>query len=106
MTPIVVSSCGEQVSIPVESVELLIPGLRQKWKRKINLDVWQSIQLIATVLPENATNKKVVWSSSNNGKATVSQDGWVTTFRAGPVFITVTTEDGGYTDTCELLIWG
>ena len=59
--------------------------------------------LTATVKPDNATNKNVTWSSSNTSVATVL-NGKVTALRAGAAIITVTTEDGGKTATCEVTV--
>ena len=59
--------------------------------------------LTATVNPSNATNKTVTWSSSDKTVATVS-DGKVTALKAGKATITVKTEDGGKTATCEVTV--
>ena len=63
-------------------------------------------QLVATVLPSNATNKDLVWSSSNTIVATVDSDGIVTAVNAGTATITVTTQDGGYSASCTVSIIG
>lgn len=66
-----------------------------------------TVQLTATIYPTYASNKNVTWSSSNTNRATVDDDGLVTIVSGctnGTVTITVTTEDGGYTDTCEITI--
>jgi uncharacterized protein YjdB len=60
------------------------------------LAVGYKIALAAKVLPANATNTAVIWSSSNNNVATVSSSGFFTTVGAGSATITVTTVDGGY----------
>lgn len=65
-------------------------------EHSVNLKQGETFQLIATVQPDNATNKKVIWSSSNETIASVSQDGLVTVNSAGEANITVTTEDGGF----------
>lgn len=62
-----------------------------------------SSTLVATVLPENATNKAVNWESSNPSVATVD-DGVVTSVGSGSATITVTTVDGGYTATCSVTV--
>ena len=68
------------------------------------MEVCLSKQLTATVLPADATNKKVIWSSSDEGVAKVSQTGFVTGVSEGTATITVTTEDGGFTAQCVFTI--
>jgi len=62
------------------------------------------MQLIATVLPANATNQNVTWSSSDNSIATVNSNGLVTAVALGSATITVTTEDGGHTATSVITV--
>jgi GH43 family beta-xylosidase/uncharacterized protein YjdB len=59
-----------------------------------------TIQLTANVLPADAANKAVTWSSSNPAAATVDETGLVKVLAAGTAVITATTADGGYTATC------
>lgn len=60
--------------------------------------------LSATVAPNNATNKNVTWTSSANSVATVDADGTVHAVANGTATITVTTEDGSFTDNCEVTV--
>ena len=60
--------------------------------------------LTATVYPTNATNKGVIWRSANPSVATVSEIGVVTAVGAGTTVITVTTWDGGFSDTCTVTV--
>lgn len=69
----------------------------------LELEETQTATLVATVLPENAANKKVLWSS-NNGKVATVADGVVTAVSEGEATIMVTTEDGGFTATCEVTV--
>jgi hypothetical protein len=68
----------------------------------LELEEGDAEQLGAEVEPFDATNKEVVWSSSNDGIATVNQDGIVEAIAAGNAVISVTTDDGGFTDTCAV----
>lgn len=63
----------------------------------IELKVGETSSLVATVNPENATNKNVTWRSSDALVASVDNNGKVTALKAGSANITVTTEDGGKT---------
>ena len=70
----------------------------------LTLNVGETAQLTATVLPETATNRNVTWSSNAPGVATVNSSGKVTAVSAGTATITVTTADGGKTATCEVTV--
>ena len=70
----------------------------------ITLDVGGSKTLTATVVPDNATNKKVRWTSDNETAATVSEDGVVTAVAGGTAVITATTHDGLFTATCTVTV--
>jgi uncharacterized protein YjdB len=72
-------------------------------------------RLSANITPLNADNKNVSWSSNNSAIASVSNGpteadpqapvaGTVTAHSAGNVVITVTTQDGGKTDTCAVSV--
>lgn len=78
-------------SVPVSGVSLS--------KTSSTLKVGATETLTATVSPSNATNKSVTWSSGNSSVATVS-NGTVTAKGKGSCYITVSTQDGGYTATC------
>lgn len=68
-----------------------------------SVEAGSTVQLTETVLPSNATDKSVSWSSSNTSVATVS-GGLVTGVSAGSATITVTTNDGGLTATCAVTV--
>jgi len=62
------------------------------------LTIGDSLTLRATVLPENATNRDVIWSSEDSAVATVA-DGVVFAVDTGVAGIIVTTENGEHSDT-------
>lgn len=69
-----------------------------------SLTVGDTLQLVATVYPVNATNKAVTYASSDAEVASVSETGLVTALSAGTATITVTTTDGSKTDTSSITV--
>ncbi|WP_161595770.1 Ig-like domain-containing protein [Flavobacterium pectinovorum] len=68
------------------------------------LSVGGTQQLTPTVLPSNATNKTVSYSSNNTGVATVNGSGLITAIASGSATITVTTQDGAKTATSAITV--
>lgn len=74
-------------------------------KTTANLKEGETVELKATVGPENATDKSVTWTSSDESVATVSKDGKVTAVKAGSVKITATAVSGkNVTATCDITV--
>ena len=71
-------------------------------KNELSLGKGATETLVATVLPSNASNKNLTWSSSDDNVATVDSNGLVTAVGGGNANITVTTVDGGHTAQCEI----
>ncbi len=69
----------------------------------LTLGETETVTLTANVLPAEATDKSVTWSSSDEAVATVT-DGVVTAVAAGTATITVTTTDGAKTATCAVTV--
>ena len=69
-------------------------------QNSLSLFTGGSQKLSATITPLYATNKNVIWTSNNTSVATVDNDGTVHAVGVGEATITVTSQDGGYTDTC------
>jgi len=73
-------------------------------KTALALDSGASETLIASVQPDTAANKAVTWDSDDDKVATVDGNGKVTAVAAGTATITVTTDDGGFKDTCTVTV--
>lgn len=70
-------------------------------KTKVKLTEWESVILTATVSPENATDKTLTWTSSDQAVAVV-QDGVVIAISAGTA--TITARAGNHTATCTVTV--
>ena len=81
--------------IKVTGVTLDKPGLE--------LEIGDSDTLTATVAPDDATNKAVSWSSANDAIATV-EGGVVTAVAVGETTVTVTTADGAFKATANVVV--
>ena len=91
----------EEVSadVPVTAIEItvadgvdcIIPG--------------ETLQLTAVVLPENATNKSVIWSSQDESVLTVDENGLVTGIADGCTFVNAMSSDGSITAQYEIAVF-
>lgn len=70
----------------------------------LSLSVGDTERLVATVTPDDATNKNVVWSSSDEAVATVDQNGIITAIKEGQATITVSSTDGNKTASCNVTV--
>ncbi|MCL2031243.1 MAG: Ig-like domain-containing protein, partial [Oscillospiraceae bacterium] len=80
-----------------------VTGVEIDEEEEITLTVGDDIQLGINISPANADNRAVTWSSSNPAAATV-EDGLVTAVSEGTATITVTTKDGDFEDSCEVIV--
>ena len=72
---------------------------------EVTLAPWETFQLEATITPEDASNKNVIWTSSNTSFVTVSSTWLVTCISEWECTITATTVDWWYTATCSISNW-
>lgn len=70
----------------------------------LSMCLYEEKRLTATVLPANASDKSVIWCSSNPDIATVTYEGIVTAKQAGSVIITATSVDGCHTGQCSITV--
>ena len=73
-------------------------------QKDLTLKRGQEYLLTATVIPENALDKTVRWSSDNEDIATVSPEGRVLAVGVGNTRIKATTVDGGFYDSCSVFV--
>ena len=93
------AQCEVTVVQPVTSVSLNYSSRA--------MDVLETLQLTASVRPNNAYNKGVTWSSSDTSVASVDDTGLVTAYKKGEATITVTAVDGsGESDSCDITVNG
>lgn len=102
---VVLASCGKDEpeggkgndAIPVSGVSLD--------RVTLSLKEGSKVALVATVAPENATDKSVKWSSSDESVATVSETGEVTAIKEGVATLTVTSvADASLKAACEVTV--
>lgn len=90
-------------AVTVEAAPIINVSSVSLNKASTTIKVGANETLTATVLPADAANKNVTWSSDKPGVATVN-NGVVTGVAEGTATITVTTEDGGKTATCTVTV--
>jgi uncharacterized protein YjdB len=93
------ATCKVTVSakaVPVEGISFT--------KENVSVTEGETVLLYVSFTPNNASNKKVTWSSSDKSIATVDTKGNVTGVKTGTATITVKTVDGGKTATCKVTV--
>jgi len=89
-----VAECAVTVTVPVSSITLD--------KATLSLAIGETATLIATVRPDDATDKNVTWTSSNESVANVD-NGKVTAVKAGQAKITAAV--GNITTSCDIVVY-
>ena len=90
------ATCSVKVTEPVE-----VDGISLN-RTSFTIRINGTERLVATITPDDATNKDVIWRSDDDGVASVEHDGTVTAVANGTTTITVTTVDGDYEATCAV----
>ena len=70
----------------------------------ISLTVLESTTLVPEIIPLNATDRSVTWSSSDSSIVSVNGDGVIVGRKEGTAVVTVKTNDGNYTDSCAVMV--
>ena len=68
------------------------------------LSLGETAQLKVAIIPKNATNQKISWSSSNPKVVRVDAAGKVKAVASGTATVTATTEDGGYEAAVQITV--
>ena len=94
------STCEIEVTPgkPVESVSLAVDSIIVQSNSNVLIDY--------EVYPADATNKNVTWYSSDDSICTVNEFGTISILSQGVATVTVKTNDGGYTDSCTIVVQG
>lgn len=89
-----------------EDIKESIPvtGIETNGVSAMTLEAGKKILLSYSVIPANATNKHIIWTSDNDSVATVNEDGVVNAISEGTATITAQSEDGKYTKACVVRI--
>lgn len=75
-------------------------------KSRLTLTAGETFQLVAEILPADASNKNVSWRSNNTNYVKVSAEGLITALLPGSASIYATTEDGGLVAKCFVTVIG
>ncbi|MDF2685695.1 MAG: hypothetical protein K0S55_876, partial [Clostridia bacterium] len=93
------SENGKKIAKCTVTVDLKIPvtGISLEKDEYTFSDIDQTYKLTPKITPTYATNKKLIYKSSNSTVAKVNEEGIVTSVDKGNAVINMTTEDGGFT---------
>lgn len=89
----------ENVLVP----PVLVTGISMT-PNALTLGMGQYVSLTTTLLPATASDKTILWLSSNPSVATVTANGQVIGVSGGTTTITATSHDGGFTATCQVTV--
>lgn len=90
------SSCFVTVGVSVEKIELD--------KSELNMTKGESVQLSATIFPDDASDKSFKWGTSDGSVATVDANGKVEAVGNGEATVFVSSSDGGFTAYCNVIV--
>ncbi|MFH6602414.1 Ig-like domain-containing protein [Maribacter algicola] len=94
---------SDSVTILVEAATVPVTGLDIA-PETLSIREGDVKSLIATIIPVDATDQTIDWSSSDTDIAIVDSSGRVTGILAGTATITGKTSDGGFTDTTTVVV--
>lgn len=92
-----IDTCEFYINNPVTAVDLDYTS--------ITLKLNEQFRLTTKITPDDATNKKILWSSSDTNIATVNDEGMVTAVGSGSATILAKSEDSGATSMCNVTVY-
>ena len=92
-----IDTCEFYINNPVTAVDLDYTN--------ITLKIVEQFRLTALVTPDDASNKTILWSSSDTNVATVNENGMVTAVGSGSATILAKSEDSGATSMCNVTVY-
>lgn len=96
---------GKMASCAVQVVDRIVHVTQVRLDKTDELlTVGSKLQLTATVLPENATDRTVKWTSSDDAIATVDGNGQVTALAEGTATISAVSNDGEKRGSCQITV--
>lgn len=90
------ASCLVTVNVDVSSIHLSVDS--------ITINKGETKSLIATVLPDDASDKNIIWSSSDTNIAVVDDNGSITAINGGSAYIKATSADSKVTAECHITV--
>lgn len=90
------AECKITITVPVTGISLD--------NNSLTLVKKTSGKLTAIITPADASNKRVIWSSSNPDICSVDESGTITALNSGTATIEAMSEDGGYTSQCNVKV--
>lgn len=92
------SSCADndETVVPVESISLD--------KEMLLIEEDKDAQFVVTIVPSDATDRRIEWTSEDESIATVSKEGVLTALKPGKTTVTAVARDGGSSVTCDVYV--
>lgn len=92
-----IDTCEFYINNPVKEVDLDYTSL--------TLKIDEQFRLTANITPDDASNKKILWSSSDTSVCKVDENGMITAVGSGSATILAKSEDSGATDMCNVTVY-
>lgn len=97
------SACTDTCTVTVLPAFVHVTGISVD-PATLALNIGYSRTVTAVILPGDATDKSVIWSTNNASVADVSSEGRITAVSEGTAVITATAVDGGMAGTCTVTV--